>query len=140
MLALVLASTICASEGHLFACDDATRTPVCYDARKQLLVNCSDLPKDKDGTLRRALWIVAGNGFDVYTTGRGTSQGGVEGNPLLPNVESRVGAKAITAVAEVLLVEVAARVLHKPKLATWIARGLGVGYGLVGLHNLRVGR
>lgn len=145
MIALLLAATLageplCGSAGTLYACNDATRAPICWDSRNQQLVACSALPKDKDGTLKRTLWIAGGNSFDILTTGVAVHRGAVEGNPLLPTSEIRWGFKGVTVVAEVALVEFTARVLHRPRLATWIARGLGAAYFGVGLHNLRVKR
>lgn len=138
--ARVAGEPLCGAAGTLYACSDDTRAPICWDSRHQLLVACSALPADKDGTLRRAIVIVAGNGFDGWTTGHGIDHGGVEGNPLLPNADARWGAKAVTAALEIGLVELAARVLHKPTLANVIAGSLGAGYLLVGVHNLTVTR
>lgn len=128
---------LCGSIGTLYQCTDTTQAPICWDSRQQRLVACAELPKDKDGTLKRTLWIVGGNSFDILTTGIGINRGAREGNPILATPEIRWGSKGITAVAEIALVEFAARVLKRPRLATWIARGLGAAYGVVGLRNLR---
>jgi hypothetical protein len=141
--------TLCATaDGHVAFCGE--REPLCWDLRHHVLAACSHVVQEEGGsrgTPFRVSVLLAGNAFDLLTTGIARSRGAHEANPLLQGgaepstgVEIRVGLKGLGLAGEIVAVEVIARVFHKPRIANILAGAIGALNVAVGVHNLAVTR
>jgi hypothetical protein len=141
--------TLCATgDGRVAFC--GTREPLCWDLRHHVLAACSHVAQEEGGsrgTPFRVSVLLAGNAFDLLSTGIARGRGAHEANPLLQGgaepstgVEIRVGLKGIGLAGEIVAVEVIARVFHRPKIANILAGGIAALNLAVGVHNLAVTR
>lgn len=118
----------------------STETRFDPEALKAVVAQIAQSPK---GTLSPLSvgFLVGGNGMDAASTIYGLSRGAEELNPLLgsqPGAAKVIGMKALATVAQYLVLRKLAE--SHPKLANGIAKGAGIGLGLVGAHNFTQAR